>query len=144
MDLCGSIQTAADVANKRIMYEDIKRAIGLILAKSVPIRSKTGKAPGGDSISPEVIKNRKGSPLKPLHAFFCLCWEQDHIPQEMRDANIITLYKNKGCLAISCLICLVILGGVGITNIGYSFTIVSRDERTPTAKTLIIRNGNNN
>ena len=41
-----------------------------------------GKAPGKDGIPPEVC--------------LCLCWDQGHIPQDMRDANIVTLYKNKG------------------------------------------------
>ncbi|CAE1251244.1 unnamed protein product [Acanthosepion pharaonis] len=26
----------------------------------------------------------------------CLCWEKGHVPRDMRDANIVTLYKNKG------------------------------------------------
>ena len=26
----------------------------------------------------------------------CLCWREGKVPQDMRDANIVTLYKNKG------------------------------------------------
>ena len=55
-----------------------------------------GKAPGGDGIPPEVLKSGKPALLQPLHDLLCLCWEQGYIPQEMRDANIVTLYKNKG------------------------------------------------
>ena len=55
-----------------------------------------GKAPGKDGIPPEVLKNGKQTILQPLHELLCLCWEQGHIPQDMRDANIVTLYKNKG------------------------------------------------
>ena len=56
----------------------------------------SGKAPGADGIPPEVLKSGKSVLLRPLHSLLCLCWEQGHIPQDMRDANIVTLYKNKG------------------------------------------------
>ena len=55
-----------------------------------------GKAPGRDGIPPQVLKSRKPALLQPLHELLCLCWEQGHIPQGIRDAGIITLYKNKG------------------------------------------------
>ena len=55
-----------------------------------------GKAPGKDGIPPELLKQGKLTLLQPLHKLLCLCWEQGHIPQDMRDANIITLYKIKG------------------------------------------------
>ena len=31
-----------------------------------------------------------------IHEFFVCCWEQGKLPQDLRDAVIITLYKNKG------------------------------------------------
>ena len=31
--------------------------------------------------------------LKSLHKLLCLCWEQGHLPQNTRDANIVTLHK---------------------------------------------------
>ncbi|KAL9981879.1 hypothetical protein ACROYT_G010642 [Oculina patagonica] len=55
-----------------------------------------GKAPGLDSIPAEVLKHGKPSILQPLHELLCQCWEKEHIPQDMRDASIVTLYKNKG------------------------------------------------
>ncbi|KAI5106715.1 major facilitator superfamily domain-containing protein 1, partial [Silurus meridionalis] len=57
-----------------------------------------GKASGSDGIPPEVLKIGKPALLQPLHELLCLClfWGQGHIPQDMRDANIVTLYKNKG------------------------------------------------
>ena len=56
----------------------------------------TGKAPGLDSIPPEFIKCTKSTLLGPLHKLFCQCWEEGEVPQEMRDCNIVMLYKNKG------------------------------------------------
>ena len=57
----------------------------------------SGKAPGSDSIPPEVIKaGKQSSLLEHLHVLLLQCWEEGTMPQDMRDANIITLYKNKG------------------------------------------------
>lgn len=59
-------------------------------------RLSNGKAPGSDGIAPEVLKKSKPVLLQKLHELLCLCWESGSVPQDMRDANIITLYKNKG------------------------------------------------
>ena len=64
------------------------------LSKAID-RLACGKAPRKDGILPEVLKQGKLTILQPLHELLCLCWEQGHIPQDMRDANVVTLYKNK-------------------------------------------------
>ena len=56
----------------------------------------SGKAPGTDRILPDLIKHCKTTLLLPLHEVLCQCWKEGAVPQEMRDAKIITLYKNKG------------------------------------------------
>ena len=38
----------------------------------------------------------KGTLLKELHEILCECWREGVVPQDMRDANIATLYKNEG------------------------------------------------
>ncbi|KAL0195112.1 hypothetical protein M9458_008684, partial [Cirrhinus mrigala] len=56
-----------------------------------------GKAPDSDGISSEIIKAGKvSSLLGHLHNLLLKCWEGGIIPQDMRDAKIVTLYKNKG------------------------------------------------
>ncbi|XP_014780239.1 uncharacterized protein LOC106876263 [Octopus bimaculoides] len=56
-----------------------------------------GKAPGKDGIPSEIIKAGKNTALlRHLHELLCQCWEEGTVPQDMRDANIITLNKNKG------------------------------------------------
>lgn len=55
-----------------------------------------GKAPGSDGIPAEVIQCGKPALLNHLHELLCQCWEEGTVPQDMRDANIVTLYKNKG------------------------------------------------
>ena len=54
------------------------------------------KAPGSDNIPPEAIKCGKPALLQPLYELLCLCWEEGAVPQYMRDATIVALYKNKG------------------------------------------------
>ena len=55
-----------------------------------------GKAPGEDCIPPEIIKAGKPALIKALHDLLCLCWREGQVPQDMRNAKIVTLYKNKG------------------------------------------------
>ena len=57
---------------------------------------KSGKAPGADGIPPEVLKCGKDVLLPHLHKLLIHCWREGIIPQDMRNANIVTLYKNKG------------------------------------------------
>ena len=56
----------------------------------------SGKAPGKDCIPAEAIKCGKASLLEPLHKLLCQCWKEGSVPQDMRDATIVTIYKNKG------------------------------------------------
>ena len=56
----------------------------------------SGKAPGKDTISAEVLKCGKNVLLPHLHALLIRCWREGCIPQDMKDATISTLYKNKG------------------------------------------------
>ena len=65
------------------------------LSKAIDALS-CGKAPGEDGIPPEIIKCGKPALLEPLHELLCLCWREGNVPQDMRDAKIVTLYKNKG------------------------------------------------
>jgi len=55
-----------------------------------------GKAPGNDGIPAEVLQCAKPTLLPSLHQLLLQCWEEGSVPHDMRDANIITLYKNKG------------------------------------------------
>ena len=56
----------------------------------------SGKAPGNDSIPPDLIKKCKTTLLYPLHELLSQCWKEGEVPQDMRNAKIVTLYKNKG------------------------------------------------
>ncbi|XP_076047010.1 uncharacterized protein LOC143028573 [Oratosquilla oratoria] len=56
----------------------------------------SGKAHGNEGIPPDLIKCCKNTLLQPLHDVLCQCWKEGAMPQDMRDAKIVTLYKNKG------------------------------------------------
>ena len=159
LQLCQSIQLAADTGNIRGMYDGIKKAMGPSKKVIAPLKSSTGeiirdrakqmdrwvehyselysqqnhvtqdaidaiqsfplmaelddiptlaelkeaierlpiaKAPGEDGIPPEIIKCGSSVLLEHLHGLLCQCWEEGAVPEDMRNANIITLYKNKG------------------------------------------------
>ncbi|KAI8517538.1 hypothetical protein Bbelb_035550 [Branchiostoma belcheri] len=57
---------------------------------------KSGKAPGSDGIPPELLK--LDVPILKEHLLDLLlsCWREGRIPQELKDAKLVTLYKNKG------------------------------------------------
>uniref|UniRef100_H3B479 Reverse transcriptase domain-containing protein n=1 Tax=Latimeria chalumnae TaxID=7897 RepID=H3B479_LATCH len=67
--------------------EDVEKAIKEIAP---------GKAAGNDQIPPELLKAGGRKLASDIHALLCTCWEESHIPQDLKDAKIITLYKNKG------------------------------------------------
>ena len=51
---------------------------------------------GAVDTPPEVIKCGKPALLKCLYELLCLYLGRGSVPQDMHDANIVTLYKNKG------------------------------------------------
>ena len=56
----------------------------------------SGKAPGKDGIPAEVLKCCKETLITELHEIICLCWSEGEVPQDMKNANVVTLCKNKG------------------------------------------------
>ena len=45
---------------------------------------------------PDLLKHCKTTLLHSLHELLCQCWQEGAVPQDIRDAKIITLFKNKG------------------------------------------------
>ncbi|KAI8514516.1 hypothetical protein Bbelb_071070 [Branchiostoma belcheri] len=56
----------------------------------------SGKAPGQDGIPAEVLKENREVILPYLYELLRQCWEEGKVPNEMCNAKIVTLYKNKG------------------------------------------------
>ena len=55
----------------------------------------TSKAQGKDGISPEVLEFAKGTLIVELPEILRPCWREGTVLKDMRDTNIVTLYKNK-------------------------------------------------
>ncbi|KAJ8047824.1 LINE-1 retrotransposable element ORF2 protein [Holothuria leucospilota] len=81
-DLCPRQNTVSPSA----LDDELSNAIDSLAA---------GQAAGSDGIPPDLIKHCKAALLLPLHEVLCQCWQEGVVPQDMRDAKIITLYKNK-------------------------------------------------
>ena len=76
-----SVNTALD--EKPTMDEMVRAITGL----------KDGKAPGGDGIPAEVWKYGGANLSNRLHRWIIKVWEEGHVPQAWKDANIVTIYK---------------------------------------------------
>ena len=76
-----SVNTALD--EKPTMDEMVRAIKGL----------KDGKAPGGNGIPAEVWKYGGANLSNRLHRWIIKVWEEGHVPQAWKDANIVTIYK---------------------------------------------------
>ena len=59
-------------------------------------QTSTGKAPGMDGIPAEMYKAAGPVAVDTLHEIFCSVWGEETMPQDFRDATVVSLYKNKG------------------------------------------------
>ena len=61
---------------------------------------KNRKSPGVDGIPAEVWKHGGPTTLRRLHELICKIWETEEVPQQWKDARLISIYKKKGDRAI--------------------------------------------
>ena len=64
--------------------------------KKTTTQLKVGKSPGIDGIPAEVYEHVGEAALDKLQDLFTNCWKKGTLPQDLRDAVIVSLYKNKG------------------------------------------------
>ena len=55
-----------------------------------------GKSPGIDDMPAEVYQHGGEAALEKLQDLFTNCWEKGTLPQELKDAVFVSLYKSKG------------------------------------------------
>ena len=55
-----------------------------------------GKSPGIDGVPAEVYYHGGEAVFNKLQDLFTSCWEKRTLPQDLKDAVIVSLYKNKG------------------------------------------------
>ena len=64
--------------------------------RKAAMQLKVGKSPGIDGIPAEVYQHGGEAMLDKLQDLFTNCWEKGTLPQDLRDAVIVSLYKKKG------------------------------------------------
>ena len=57
---------------------------------------KSNKAPGPDGIPAEIWKSSEALLAEQLHKLLAHIWEKEDVPQQFKDANVVTIWKRKG------------------------------------------------
>ena len=70
-----------------IAFEEVETAVDQL---------KDGRSPGLDNIPGEVFKYGASQLLIWLHKIILKVWDCGFVPQDWRDAAIVSIYKNKG------------------------------------------------
>ncbi|KAF7248111.1 RNA-directed DNA polymerase from mobile element jockey [Varanus komodoensis] len=87
-------------ATDRMPQADIKHSLDAPPSKPETLQAisqlSSGKAPGSDVILVEVYKEGGAVLVDKLTQLFQSFWNQGSIPQELKDASIVHLYKRKG------------------------------------------------
>ena len=89
-------EDALNAIECRAELEELDREPTIDELSEAPDSLASGKAPGNDGIPADVLKCCNETFITELHKILCLCWSEGEVPQDMRDANVDTLYKNKG------------------------------------------------
>ena len=63
--------------------------------KKATMQLKVGKSPVIDGIPAEVYRHGREAVLDKLQDLFTNCWEKGILPQNLRDAVIVSLWKKK-------------------------------------------------
>ncbi len=80
---------------KILLYKCLLRCCVFEVCKAVR-GLKHNKASGPDGIPAEILKHGGMNLLHRLHRFITTAWTSGKIPQQWKDANIVTIYKRKG------------------------------------------------
>ena len=64
--------------------------------RKVIVELECGKSAGPDGIPPEVLKAGGETLIQKFTEFLCMYWEDGCLPQDLKDARIVHLYKGKG------------------------------------------------
>ncbi len=89
-------QDAIDDIPQRPIIEDLDLPPTLDEVGKAVKQASSGKAPGADGIPAEIFKHGGSHMLHKLHSLFTHIWANKCVPQDMKDASIVHLYKRKG------------------------------------------------
>ena len=82
------------------LMEDLDRVQTLAEVRDATLTLKSSKAPGPDSVPAEVLRYGGDTVLWVIHTFIDAAWRSGCIPQQWRDADLVSIYKGKGDRAV--------------------------------------------
>ena len=99
-DLFSDRHTVQESSLARIPHVDVKLELDdpptREEIKKATMQLKVGESPDIDNIPAEVYQHGGEVLLEKPQNLFTNCWEKGILPQDLRDAVIVSLYKNKG------------------------------------------------
>ena len=75
-----------------IHIEEVRKAVK---------QMKCNKASGGDDIPAEVYKHGGTTLVYHLHRLFLKIWDNEEVPQVLKDASIVTIYRDISLLSVA-------------------------------------------
>lgn len=89
-------QSAIDSMEQRPLLDELAEPPNNKEVAEAIRQLQSGKSPGPDGIPPEVFKEGGPHLMEKLTSLFQVFWEREELPRDLKDANIVYLYKNKG------------------------------------------------
>ena len=89
------MKSLAKVHQKPIQ-EHLANPLTLLEVRAAIQAMKSNKAPGPDGIPAEICKSSEALAEQLLHNLLAHIWEKEDVPQQFKDANIVTILKRKG------------------------------------------------
>ena len=80
--------------------EDLDRVPTLVEVRDATSTLKNSKAPGTDSVPAEVLRYGGDTVVRVIRTFIDSAWRSGCIPQQWRDADLVSIYKGKGDRAV--------------------------------------------
>ena len=87
---------ALDQIPQRPVLEDLDQPPTLDEVLKAVKQTSAGKAVGKDNIPAEFFKEGGTKAMEAFHDIICSIWMEEAMPDDFRDATIVSLYKNKG------------------------------------------------
>ena len=91
--------TVLDHIPQRPVLEELDNTPSMEEIQKAIRQMSSGKAPGRDGIPAEVYKALSNEALQAFHSILVSIWEEEEMPADLRDASIVSLFKNKGLRA---------------------------------------------
>ena len=89
-----SMESLAKVHQKPIQ-EHLANPLTLLEVRAATKAMKSNEVPGPDGIPAEIWKSSEAL-AEQMHKLLAHIWEKEDVPQQFKDANVVTIWKRKG------------------------------------------------